>query len=69
MMLTTPDILKGIVLLGAIAHVMIYFNGLWHDIFVMSALLSVGIPIVIYKFLLKGKKKQSRRSSSQTLDI
>ena len=69
MTLTTPDILKGIILLGGIAHVMIYFNGLWDDVFVMTALLSVGIPIAIYKFLPKGKKKQSRQSSPENLNI
>jgi len=67
MTFTTPDILKGIVLLGCIAHVMIYFNGFWNDALWVSAMLVVAIPAVIYKFLSKGPKK--RRSSRMTQEI
>ena len=67
MTLTTPDILKGIVLLGCVAHVMIYFNGLWNDALWMSAMLVVAIPVVIYKFLSMNPKK--KRSSRLTQEI
>ena len=64
---TTPDILKGIVLLGCIAHVMIYYNGLWNDVFWLSALIVVAIPVVIYKNLKFSKKK--KRSPRLTKEI
>jgi len=63
---TTPDILKGIMLLGCIAHVMIYYNGLWNDVFWLSALLVVAIPVIIYKKLKISKKtKRSSRLSKE----
>ena len=52
------NVLIGAVLLGSIAHLMIFMNGYWSDVLVMSIILNVGIPIAIYKYLKMGKKKK-----------
>jgi hypothetical protein len=67
MELTTPNILTGIALLGAIAHVMIFMNGFWNDVFFLSAILVVSIPVIVSKYLKTGKK--SRRLTSMHKDI
>ena len=51
----------GAVLLGGIAHVMIFMNGYWSDILWMSIIITVGVPIAIYKYLQPGKKKRPIR--------
>jgi hypothetical protein len=56
--LQISNILKGVVLLGGIAHVMIFMNGYWNDALWMSVILNVGIPMVIYKYLKMGNKKK-----------
>ena len=48
----------GAVLLGGIAHVMIFMNGYWNDALWLSVIFTVGNPIIIYKFLNIGKKKK-----------
>jgi hypothetical protein len=67
MELTTSNILTGVVLLGAIAHVMIFMNGFWNNAFFLSAILVVAIPAVISKYLKTGKK--SRRMTTMYEDI
>ncbi len=52
------NVLIGAVLLGSIAHLMIFMNGYWSDVLWMSVILNVGIPIAIYKYLKMGKKKR-----------
>ena len=52
------NVLIGAVLLGSIAHLMIFMNGYWSDVLWMSAILNVGIPVAIYKYLKMGKKKR-----------
>jgi len=58
MSLKISDLLKGVILLGGVAHVMIFMNGYWNDALWMSVILNVGIPIVIYKYLKIGNKKK-----------
>jgi len=58
MSLKISDLLKGAILLGGVAHVMIFMNGYWNDALWMSVILNVGIPIVIYKYLKVGNKKK-----------
>lgn len=58
MKLKTTDIIKGAALLGGIAHVMIYMNGYWNDAMWLSAILSVGVPLVIHKYLKIGKRRK-----------
>ncbi|MDH3610350.1 MAG: hypothetical protein OEM79_01165 [Nitrosopumilus sp.] len=66
MKFTTNDILKGMILLGCIAHVMVYFNGFWNDALWVSAMLVVAIPAILYKYLSSGKKtKRSTRLSKE----
>ena len=52
------NVLIGAVLLGSVAHLMIFMNGYWSDVLGMSIILNVGIPVVIYKYLKMGKKKR-----------
>jgi len=54
----TADVLIGAVLLGGIAHLMIFTNGYWNEVLWMSVILNVGVPITIYKYLKMGKKKR-----------
>ena len=65
--LTTPDILKGIVLLGFVAHVMLYFDGYWHEVFYLTAILTVAIPALIYKYLPNSKKRKQQKRLSQDI--
>ena len=48
----------GAILLGGIVHLMIFQNGYWNDMFWLSAILTVGGPIVIHKYLNMGKRKK-----------
>jgi len=57
----TSNVLMGTIFLGSIAHLMIFQNGYWNDAFWMSAILTVGGPITIYKYLKIGKKRKSTR--------
>jgi len=50
----------GSILLGGIAHLMIFQNGYWNDALWMSAILNVGIPIAIYKYLQQGKRMRRK---------
>ncbi len=69
MSINTPDILKGIVLLAGVAHVMLYFDGYWHDVFWLTAILSVGIPLIIYKKTPKPKKRKTQKVSKERPEI
>ncbi len=57
----SSNILKGAVLLGCIAHIMIFMNGYWNNLFWMTAILSVGIPIAIHKFSSTGKLAKRKK--------
>ena len=48
----------GAVILGGIAHVMIFMNGYWTDALWLTVILTVGTPIIVYKYLNLGKKKK-----------
>ena len=62
------NVVIGALLLGGIAHLMIFQNGYWSDILWMSVILNVGVPIAVYKCLKMGKKrKKSIRLSSRDL--
>ncbi|MDH3619128.1 MAG: hypothetical protein OES14_06360 [Nitrosopumilus sp.] len=61
--ISTSNILGGIILLGSIAHVMIFMNGLWSPVFWVSAMLVVAIPIFIYKYLNLDKKRRLPRTT------
>ena len=58
MNLTPSQILIGAVLLGGIAHVMVFFNGLWNANLWVTAALTVIIPVVIYKYMQKPRKRK-----------
>jgi len=56
--LKTSNLLTGAVLLGGVAHVMIFMNGYWNDVLWLSVILTVGVPVAIHKYLKIGKKKK-----------
>ena len=58
MSLNLSNILMGAVLLGGISHVMIFMNGYWNDALWLTVILTVGTPIIVYKYLNLGKKKK-----------
>ena len=58
---TKSNILTGIVLLGAIAHVMIYMNGYWNSIFWMTGIMVIAIPIAIKKLMGTGRRTRKSR--------
>ena len=60
--LKPSNILAFVVLLSAAAHVMIFQDGLWQDVMWLSAIVSVGIPLVLYRYMKIKESKKSRRS-------
>ena len=56
------NILAFVVLLSAAAHVMIFQNGLWQNVMWLSAIVSVGIPLVLYRNMKIKESKKPRRS-------
>lgn len=58
--LTTSDALIGISLIGGIAHMMLYMNGLWNSVFWITAIGVVLIPLLIKK-QLRGRRLSSLR--------
>jgi DMSO/TMAO reductase YedYZ heme-binding membrane subunit len=55
------NILVFAVLLGGIAHVMIFQDGYWNNFMWISAALCVIIPVTIYKYLKINQHKNARR--------
>ena len=49
------------VLLGGVAHVMIFQDGYWNNFMWISAALSVIVPVIIYKYLKINNQKNSKR--------
>jgi len=56
--LKTSDFLVAAVLLGCIAHLMIFMNGYWNDMLWMSVIITVGVPVAISKYLKTGTKRK-----------
>ncbi len=56
--LKISDLLVGAVLLGCIAHVMIFMNGYWNDMLWMSVIITVGVPVAISKYLKTVTKRK-----------
>ncbi len=56
--LKTSDFLVAAVLLGCIAHVMIFMNGYWNDMLWMSVIITVGVPVAIHKCLKTSTKRK-----------
>lgn len=53
--IVAPNLLIGISLVGGIAHVLLYMNNFWNDVFLVSALMIVIIPLV-FRNAMKDKK-------------
>ena len=60
--LTASDALIGISLLGGVAHMMLYMNGLWNNEFWITAIGVVLIPLLIKK-QLRGRKLSSLKKT------
>ena len=59
--ITRSNVLTGIVLLGAIAHLMIYMNGYWNSVFWMTAIMVIAVPIAVQKLMGKGRRTRKSR--------
>ena len=55
------NIMAFVVLLSGAAHVMIFQDGLWQDIMWLTAMVSVGIPLVMYRYMKIKESKKARR--------
>jgi len=55
------NIMAFVVLLSAAAHVMIFQDGLWQDVMWLTAMVSVGIPLVMYRYMKTKETKKARR--------
>jgi len=56
------NIMAFVVLLSAAAHVMIFQDGMWQDVMWLTAMMSIGIPLAMYRyFKIKETKKARRR--------
>ena len=54
-------------LIGGIAHLMIFENGYWSDMMWMTSIMSVGIPAILYRNAKNPKR--NRRRQEKILDI
>ena len=72
---TAPNMLIGISLVGGIAHVLLYMNNFWNDVFLITAVMVVIMPLVIRKAVKEKKivlpkirrKLESDKNKNQTL--
>ena len=55
------NILIFAVLLGGVAHVMLFQDGYWNNFMWISAALTVIIPVMVYKYLKINQRKNVRR--------
>jgi len=67
MNITTTNVLIFAMLIGGIAHLMIYQNGYWNDMMWMTSIMSVGIPAILYRNAKNPKR--NRRRVEKILDI
>ena len=54
------NILIFVALLGGIGHVMMFQDGYWSNAMWLSAILTVAIPLVLYKYVKKHETRKSR---------
>lgn len=60
--LKPTNILVFAVLLAGAAHVMLFQNGVWSDLMWLTAIVSVGIPLALYKNMKAHEKRKARRA-------
>ena len=65
MNLTAYNALTGISLIGGVAHVMLYMNGFWNNVFWITAIGAVFIPLLIKK-QLRGRKLSSLKKTKKS---
>jgi endogenous inhibitor of DNA gyrase (YacG/DUF329 family) len=65
MEITPSNALIGISLIGGIAHLMVYMNGLWSNPFWITAIGIVLIPLIIKKQRILKKKNRFRIANSK----
>ena len=56
------NILIFAILLGGVAHIMLFQDGYWNNFMWISAALCVVTPIVVYKYLKISQKKTKRKA-------
>lgn len=60
MNITASNVLIFAMLLGGVAHLMIFQNGYWNDMMWMTSIMSVGIPAILYRELKHPKRRRRR---------
>jgi len=65
MYLKPSNVLIFALLIGGVAHVMIIQDGYWNDAMWISIVLSVTIPIALYRYLKISEQKKKVRPSQK----
>ena len=65
--ITPANIFTMVILLGSVAHLMIFMNGYWNDLLWFSAIITLGIPILIQKYLNSVKRQKRQRKKIQEI--
>ena len=60
MNITAPNILIFAMLLGGVAHLMIFQNGYWSEAMWMTSIMSVAIPAILYREMKNPKRRRRR---------
>jgi hypothetical protein len=69
MKITALNALIFAMLLGGIAHLMLFQNGYWNDAMWMTSIMSVGIPAILYNNMKKQQSRKSRRRAEKYAEI
>jgi len=51
------------ILLGGVAHVMLFQDGYWHDFMWISASLTIIVPVLAYRYMKISKQKRKQRKT------
>ena len=65
--ITPSNVFTMVILLGSVAHLMIFMNGYWNDLFWFSAIITLGIPVLIQKYVNSAKKQKQQRKKIQEI--
>ena len=55
------NIMAFVALLSAAAHLMIFQDGMWQDMMWLTAMMSIGIPLAMYRYMKIKETKKARR--------
>lgn len=69
MELKTSNIMIFVALIAGAAHIMLFQNHIWSNFMWLSAMISVGIPLAIYRFMKLGEKRKELRRAEKYAEI